>query len=96
MTEAESMAQIVAHVGKRDVTRGELSKAFDRVADKSNWKKPIDATVNLTDSEREIVAKAVTFFTGNVAKFEKVRAKGSQPFAGYRVTAPGYYRMIGA
>lgn len=91
------MNQIVANINGRDVTRGELSTAFDLVADRSNWKNPISALVNLTDSERDMVAGAVVFFTGSVASFEAISHGTMQHgLTRYRVRAAGYYRAIGA
>jgi len=39
------------------VTRAQLSKVFDKVADKANWKNPINATAYLSDEEKEMLAR---------------------------------------
>ena len=51
-------------------SRGELSGAFDKVADRTNWKLPVLATVDLDERELAMVQEAVIFFTGSVPKFE--------------------------
>lgn len=88
---AESDAQVVAQVFGLDVTRGQLSLAFDQVADKANWKNPIDRVVRIaSDRQMAFIREAVIFFTGSVPTFT---AKGANK---YRVTAAGYYNTIGA
>ena len=86
---------VVATVMGKPVTQGELSKAFDVVANKANWKMPIDCDVTLkSHREMAMISKAVVFFTGSVAKFTAVALLGSK--CRYRVTAAGYYATIGA
>lgn len=65
-----------------------LRLAFDAVKDRDNWKMPVAAPIQA--SERDIVAKAITFYTGSVARFS--------PLPGGRllVEADGYYRAVGA
>lgn len=87
---ADSNAQIVARVVDRDVTRGELSKAFDSVADRANWKNPINAVVALDSFGICLLTEAVIFFTGSVPSYKSLGG------GKYRVTAAGYYRTIGA
>lgn len=92
--EAESAAEIVVCVGGRGVTRRELTAAFNRVAPRDNWKLPIDVTIDTTPEERLMIAEAITFFTGSVAKFEP---RGElAPLSPFRITAPGYYATCGA
>jgi hypothetical protein len=92
---AELEQQVVCKIRGRDVTRAELSKAFDRVAPIANWKNPIDAIVVFTqDGERELVEYAIEFFTGSKAKLEVIRLQAY--CSTYRVTAAGYYATIGA
>lgn len=87
---------IVAKVNGRDVTRGALVTAFDRVANKEHWKFPIDATVDVAnDFELGVIREAVIFFTGSVPTFEP-RLGGELPGCRYRVRAAGYFRTIGA
>lgn len=94
--EAESRAQVVATVNGKSVTRGDLTIAFNAVADKANWKMPIDARVDLDAYTLAMVAEAVTFFTGSVAKFERLTGSTTGGIAKYRVTAAGYYATCGA
>lgn len=83
--------QAVDHFHGRDVTRAELSTAFDRVADKKNWKMPIDRTLSIAnDFDMELIRRAVIFFTASSAEFV---ALGSNK---YRVLAAGYYATCGA
>lgn len=96
--EAESANQVVAHVGRRAITRRELSTAFDIVAPKDHWKNPIDATIEVDFNTADLIREAVVFFTGSVPTFEvietvKDRGDGKGK---YRVTAAGYYNTIGA
>lgn len=81
---------VVAQVEGRDVTQGELSHAFDFVADRSNWKNPIDVVVVLSDRQVALVREAVVFFTGSVPTITK-REDGA-----VRVVAAGYYAAVGA
>lgn len=83
--------QVVAKVLGRNVTRGTLRKAFERVENKANWKMPIDATIDIT-SPREglLIAEAVVFYTGSRATF--IPQGGSR----YKVLAIGYYAAVGA
>src|SRR5262245_44728559 len=93
---AASLAQVVAEVNGRKVTRGELRDAFDRVADKANWKNPVDAVIDISgDAEMAMIREAVIFFTGSVPKFAP-RKGAKLPGCRYRVTARGYYLAVGA
>lgn len=94
--EADSQAQVVAKVNGRDVTRGDLSIAFDAVADKSNWKMPIDKVVDLDAYTQAMVAEAVTFFTGSVATFQRIGGTTTGGIGKFRVKAAGYYNTVGA
>ncbi len=83
------------------VTKAELSAAFDLVADRANWKNPIDATVQLTPQQIILIAQAVPFFAGCEARFSPLSKtvifdNGGQPVLTYRVTAKGYYAAVGA
>jgi hypothetical protein len=87
-TEYEKMMQELdlQKVGK--FTRGELKEAFNKVANKENWKLPIDAIIH--ESEMEIVEEAVIFFTGSIPSlFDAPEDK-------VRVVSKGYYFEIGA
>jgi hypothetical protein len=89
-------AWVVATIDGREITWGELKDAFDRVADRTNWKLPIDATIRTTpsanDSAREVrlMREAIVFFTGSAPEFEVMR-----PYV-MRVTAAGYYAAVGS
>jgi len=82
--------QVVARINGHGVTRAQLSKVFDKVADKANWKNPINATAYLSDEEKEMLAKAITFFTGSVAKFERRGKRNGQ--SRYHVYADGIHQ----
>lgn len=91
--------QVVDQVLGQPVTRRELCAAFDRVADKANWKMPVDAIVEIaTHAELATIRQAVIFFTGSVPTFKPVAIirtlDGS--VCRYRVVADGYYRAVGA
>lgn len=83
--------EIVAKVGRLSFTQKQLKAYFNAVADKSNWKNPINATVTLK-TRRDVTGtvQAVIFFAGCVPSITKIR-RGL-----YRVTAAGYYLSIGA
>ena len=81
---------VVARVDGRDVTRGELAEAFDRLTfGMENWKLPIETTVR--PEEFELMNEACLFFTGSSLTI-KLPHKGTR----FRVTAPGYFATIGA
>jgi hypothetical protein len=83
--------------GLEGVTRADADEAFKLVADRSNWKNPIDRMVYLTDEQVELVREAVIFFTGSVPKIERVyNMKFLHNANKYHVTADGYYRAVGA
>jgi len=67
---------------------------FNLVADKSNWKNPINATVDPKvllemGATKADLGKAITFYTGSVATIGR---EGKV----LRVKADGYYIAIGA
>ena len=70
--------------------------AFDLVADKTNWKKPIDAQIdaprNQTDRElfKLMISRAVAFHTGSVPMIVDLDDKQ------IGVKAIGYYAAVGA
>jgi hypothetical protein len=68
--------------------------AFDAVADKANWKNPIDAVVDAYT--RELVREAVIFFAGCVPSFEPLTGTTTGGIGRYRVKAVGYYNAVGA
>jgi hypothetical protein len=94
-------AEIVTTVFGRPVTRGELLAAFNRVADRTNWKNSINAVITIsTLDEKNLIREAVIFFTGSVPAFIPVRVKllegEREGLPLYRVQAVGYYAAIGA
>ena len=64
-----------------DEMQAKLTAAFNKVADKADWKRPIDAVIDRAD--RDIVREAVIYFTATVPTFVDVGDK-------MRVTSPGY------
>lgn len=93
--------QVVAKILGRDVTQGELSAAFDKVAPKDHWKNRIDAQVVLSnDFDLLLIHNAVEFFTGSKATIEPVAiiTSNGRPTGQtrYRVKAAGYFATIGA
>ena len=93
---AESQAQVVGQVNGRAVTRGELEVAFNAVANKANWKYPVNATVDLDAYTKAMVFEAVVFFTGSKPTFKRLTGSTTGGMAKYRVKAAGYYATIGA
>ena len=77
-------------------SKAQLNEAFNLVADKENWKNPIDAYIapdNLVtgltmDVLKKMVEEAVRFFCGCTPEF--VYDGGT-----YHVTAAGYFAIIG-
>jgi hypothetical protein len=67
---------------------------FNMVANKDNWKNPIDARLALSSRGRMLVKEAVVFFTGSVPTFKKIGMGYIEPV--YHVRAAGYYLTIGA
>jgi len=63
-----------------------LKGAFDVVADKEDWRAPIDAVVDPSTCEydADVIAHAIAFFTGTIAEFF------AQPCGEYSVRAIGY------
>lgn len=83
------------------VNRVQLSAAFDMVADKVNWKNPINCHAALTGSQVAMIYAAVQFYAGCSPTFSVLAgrvefdAKGN-PFNSYHVKAKGYYAAVGA
>lgn len=92
----KSLAEVVTTLNGQPVTRGELRNHFDTVADSSNWKNPISATILVRDEDHlKAIQTAVAFFTGSCLHV----LNGPTPFNGwqrYQVTAKGYYEALGA
>jgi hypothetical protein len=81
-----------------DRKRSEISALFNLVADKAHWKNPIDARVELTFDEADLLREVVIFYTGSVPTLEVLEptANRTDGKSLYRVTADGYYVAIGA
>ncbi len=45
-------------------TQAQLDAAFDRVRNSDDWRAEIDATLDITDAERDVITFAIIFFTG--------------------------------
>jgi len=76
-------------------SRAELKATFELVENKNNWKMPIDKEVWLSALEVNAVYNAVIFFAGCAPKFTCIKC-GIDGKNLYRVTAPGYYKAVGA
>jgi len=75
----------------KQFTRTELKVMFDKVADKDNWKNPINSsTILRTDDEKELLLNAIEFYTGSKATIANILGTT------YKVIADGYYSAIGA
>lgn len=89
--------EVVDRIDGVDVLRSEFEGAFNRVADKENWKNPISACVEIADGhELEVILRAIAFFTGSMGTAcprGRTRSDGRTP---YLITAPGYYAAVGA
>jgi hypothetical protein len=70
-------------------SREELKAAFELVENKTNWKLPIDRTIDSKDVE--VVGKAIPYFTGSIAHFTPIMGTDK-----VRVQASGYYSAVGA
>lgn len=95
LLEAEKAAQ--ARYERETIVTGagdsiaDLRHAFDLVANRENWKLPVDATVKAADpAERRRIAEAVVFFTGSVVEWSHF-GRGR-----WNCKASGYYAAIGA
>ena len=51
-------------------TRSELRAAFEKVEDKSDWKNPIDATIDV--AELDVTVNAIRFFTGTESNWQLI------------------------
>jgi hypothetical protein len=81
--------ELVAEVGGVLVTKSLLRYAFEKVENKKNWKLPIAARVYISEAwDKELIAKAIEFFTGSKATFAQGRGM-------VQVSAPGYYAACG-
>jgi hypothetical protein len=82
--------------GLEGVTRGELRDAFERVADKTDWKNPVNAEIEIDEGGagafRTILEQAIIFYTGTRPTFN-VLNREPNGIVKYRVTARGYYLM---
>lgn len=99
---AQLDAQVVMQHAGKPVTRAELNDLFQKVQNRSNWKYPIEAVVELDDDEVAKLSYAIGFFAGSPSEFISCNspvARGPVVTPGkqwYMVTAPGYYVCVGA
>jgi hypothetical protein len=77
------------HDPNYEANHARLTAAFNLVANRKNWKMPVNKTVAAT-ANREEISEAVVYFTGSVPSFEPL------PNGRVRVRARGYYSAIGA
>jgi hypothetical protein len=85
------MTHIVTPSRTYEETTAILSPAFDRVANKENWKFAIDAVIDIADMDEQLVIhEAVIFYTGSVPTFTHLTGHS------FRVRARGYYAAIGS
>lgn len=94
MTKEVSVAEILDMdelvVSPKGYTRGELSKAFDKLTENlDNWKMPIHTTIHI--GEWNLMIEACKFFTGS--QLWQVKDLGQCMM---EVRADGYYKTIGA
>jgi hypothetical protein len=82
---------VVAEIMGKPVTRAELSAALDIVADKTDWKNPINTVVDLDRYTKAMVKEAVWFFTGSLPRFQRMGGTTTGGMGRYRVKAAGYY-----
>jgi hypothetical protein len=77
-------------VSTKGFTRGELSKAFDKLTKgMDNWKMPIHTRIHI--GEWNLMIEACAFFTGS--RLWQVKDLGQYMM---EVKADGYYKTIGA
>lgn len=69
-------------------SRNQLKEAFDRVANRDNWKSPIDNIVALADVQ--VTMAAISFYTGSLPAVTLL------PDGLCAVQAIGYYLAVGA
>ncbi|MFA5999396.1 MAG: hypothetical protein WC783_00245 [Candidatus Paceibacterota bacterium] len=61
--------QLVCRIDGKDVTRGDLLKAFNKVCDPKDWKAQISAWVNVEDIP--ITLAAIEFFTATKGSYDE-------------------------
>jgi hypothetical protein len=76
--------RINAQIVHDNFTRGELTEAFDKVADPEDWRNPIDIVI--AQADEEITIAAVEFFVGDTPNI--VRPLGHPDVI--RITSVGY------
>jgi hypothetical protein len=87
MTDANRqwMERIQAHTPERQAA---YEAAFRAVQNTENWKNPIDAVV--AADKLAITVEAIAWFAGSATTVTPL------PDGTFKVTAPGYYRSVGA
>lgn len=84
MTDSNTQAWLAEQNAKQPIREA----YFNLVADKANWKNPINAFVPAT-IDLDAITDAVIHFTGSVPTYTMTRK-------GWNVKAAGYYVAIGA
>lgn len=88
----EVQAALKAQAMRKKPTQEEMRAAFERVANRLNWKKPINRLLTVkNDAELDLIYDAVIHYTGSVPEFYPT-GKSRQ----YRCVAAGYYLTVGA
>lgn len=88
---------VVASRDGFEFTKKELLEQFDRVADPSNWKMPINTTVSvLSVRERIALEEAVIFFAGCTLTLKDTNELDESGRKIYKAAAVGYYNAVGA
>ena len=76
-------------------TQEQLTTAFNRVSNKTNWKLPIKCTVEFNgDEDMKLLSCAIVHFTGSVPSFNIYQLKSGKKKV--KINAVGYYNSIGA
>lgn len=74
---------------------GDLSNAFDRVKDETNWKKAINATLWATVPEINLIRESIIFYAGCIPyRIEVLSHDGEKLLV--NIKAVGYYKAVGA
>jgi hypothetical protein len=78
-------------VKSMEFTREQMLEWFNKVHDPENWKNPIDTVIDKPSSEDMVcISDAIGYFAGGGTQI--IELPGNK----IRVTAPGYYMLIGA
>ena len=87
---AEMIRKMDEEIVIEGYSRGELSKAFDNIKNKENWKMPINAVIHREDYR--ICSLAVEFFCGSFLSRQSICGCPDEIL----VHSEGYYSAVGA